>query len=55
MNATYNSTKSYVIKGKVKKKGAPAAEIWYQLNLAEALMKEIVVSNMILLAIVPKF
>ena len=65
MNATKNSTTSYLQSSKEinkkeeffrkEKKGGAAAEIWYEFNLVEALMKGIVASTMILFASVPKF
>ena len=60
MNATYYSTESYLIKkknlsGKEEKKGGAAAISRHYFDIAEALMKEMVASNIILFATVPKF
>ena len=58
MNTTYNSTTN-LIQQKQKlsgtKTGGSAATFRHQFKLAEALMKEMVASNMILFATVLKF
>ena len=60
MNVTYDSTESYHIKKKNGKKNrgegeGAAAVSRHQFNLVEALMKEVVASNIILFTTVPKF